>query len=335
MGVVNAGVDLLLRPSAQVGVSDVRRLELLTRTLRAADHRHGGRACRGDVLATLSMGRRMLASASTQRVHAELCPAVADLHNLAGWVSFDCGLTATALGHFNSALALAAAERNHALIADVRYRMGHVYLHQGTAHEAIRQFGLGQHAAKQSGDHGVTHAVLLAHQARALARVGDGRQALSMLGRSVAHFSQADPATAPPWTELVDSAEIAAMIGTAHTELARYVDVSFTRSAIVTLSSALTGYGNTRHRSRSLTEISLAINRILAGDLEQGLATASRALELSAALRSTRVRDRFIVLERELAKHLGSVEVQRVAGRITEFVARQSVPDRHGRGRRK
>ncbi|WP_216206822.1 hypothetical protein [Amycolatopsis aidingensis] len=335
MGVVNSATELLVRPSARVGVSDVRRLELLTRTLRVADHRYGGRACRADVLAALSTGRRMLASASTQRVRAELYPAVADQHNLAGWVSFDSGLTATALGHFNSALTLAAAERNYGLLADVRYRMGHVYLHQGTAHEAIRQFGLGQHAAKQDGDPGVTQAVLLVHQARALAQLGDSRQALSMLGRAVAHFSQADTETAPPWAELVDSAEIAAMIGSAHTELARYVDVSFTRSAIVTLSSALTGYGNSRHRSRSLAEISLAINRILAGDLEQGLATALRALELSATLRSTRVRNRFVVLERELGKHLGSVEAQRVAGRIAEFVARQSVPDRQGRGRRK
>src|SRR5690606_11323323 len=126
----------------RIGMADVRQVEAATRALRSLDYQYGGGFCRDAVVAQLSWGQQMLAASGTEHVKQRLHVALADLHNLAGWTSFDIGLTDSARTHFGKALELAKAGRSEPLVANILYRMGRVYLHQESPDDALKMFQL-------------------------------------------------------------------------------------------------------------------------------------------------------------------------------------------------
>src|ERR1700716_916582 len=112
----------------RIGITDVKQVEAATKALRSLDYQYGGGFCRDAVVAQLSWGQQMLESNGAEPVKSRLFVALADLHSLAGWTSFDTGLRASARGHFANALDLARQGNNDPLVANVLYRMGRVYL---------------------------------------------------------------------------------------------------------------------------------------------------------------------------------------------------------------
>ena len=88
-------------------MADVQRIEDANRAFRALDYQYGGGACHDAVVGYLPRGLRMLGAYATSLVTQRLCVAVADLHNLAGWTSFDTGQVRVARTHFGQALELA------------------------------------------------------------------------------------------------------------------------------------------------------------------------------------------------------------------------------------
>src|SRR4030088_1818024 len=93
----------------RIGITDVRQVEAATRALRSLDYQYGGGFCRDAVVAQLSWGQQMLGASGAEHVKKRLHVALADLHNLAGWTSFDIGLVDSARNHFGRALELAKA----------------------------------------------------------------------------------------------------------------------------------------------------------------------------------------------------------------------------------
>ena len=127
----------------RIGMTDVRQVEAATRALRSLDYQYGGGFCRDAVVAQLSWGQQMLNSSGTEVVRQRLHVALADLHNLAGWTSFDVGLIDSARNHFGRALELAKAGDSDELVANILYRMGRVYLHKEAPDDALKMFQLG------------------------------------------------------------------------------------------------------------------------------------------------------------------------------------------------
>jgi hypothetical protein len=111
----------------------------------------------------------MLSAAASDVVKHRLHVALADLHNLAGWPSFEIGLIDSARNHFGRALGLAKAGKLQLAGREHLYRMCRVYLHKefpGRRAENIPQI-----AAQDDGaDSELAAAVLCAKQARAYAR---------------------------------------------------------------------------------------------------------------------------------------------------------------------
>src|SRR5438270_11240132 len=137
--------------AGRIGVSDVERIEEATRAFRAVDYRYGGGACRDAVMGCLPWGLRMLGGDATALVMDRLCVAVADLHNLAGWTSFDTGQAGVARTHFGRALELAEQGHNAALVANIGYRVARIDVHQNAADKALVEFERGQVAAQACG----------------------------------------------------------------------------------------------------------------------------------------------------------------------------------------
>lgn len=127
----------------RIGVTDVQRIEDANRAFRALDYQYGGGTCHDAVVGYLPRGLRMLGAYATGLVMDRLCVAVADLHNLAGWTSFDTGQVCVARIHFGRALELAKQGHNDALVANIRYRMGRVHLHHDAPDKALTEFQLG------------------------------------------------------------------------------------------------------------------------------------------------------------------------------------------------
>jgi len=298
----------------RIGASDIGRLEAATREFRALDYRYGGGSCRDAVRILLTYAELMLLGVVPGKVASRLRTAVADLHNLYGWASFDAGRPKVALVAFGRALELAGSAGNDELVANVRYRIGRLYLHYDAVEKAASQFDHGQAAAGRTNSM-LAHAILSANLAWVQAKRGDAAAALALLHAARDAFASAGPAPAP-WSAFFGEIDLAAMIGTVHVELARRVDVRYGDSAIDSLTIAVNGYGPAMTRSRSLTQIWLATGYVLAGDLGQAARIGGEAIEVVTGLRSERTKQRMSPLAAAAARHPGNTDARGIVDRI-------------------
>jgi len=303
----------------KVGVGDVQRVETLTAGLRAVDYQYGGGWCRDAAVALLAWGHQLLAAGGIGGIRDRLCIAVGDLHNLAGWASFDTGMVDAARRHFDFALELAKEGRDDSLVANVLYRMGRVHLHHHSPEEALRLFQLGQSVAEPAGI-SLAVSVLSANEAWAYAKMGVDDAAVRRLGGAVEEFGKADVAASPPWTKFFTEADLSAMIGTVYTELARTSDVAHARTAIPALTKALAEYGEGTARSRTFNLVSLSMNHLLDGDADHAATVGAEAVELGTTLKSTRTRDRIWPLKKEADKLRANPAAGELSDRILMYV---------------
>jgi hypothetical protein len=89
----------------------------------------------------------LLTADYADKVGSRLHLALADLHNLAGWTSFDVGLYSPARRHFAHALEQAKHANDSSLVANVLYRMGRLHLHRGFVHHSRQVWDPGNQAS--------------------------------------------------------------------------------------------------------------------------------------------------------------------------------------------
>jgi transcriptional regulator with XRE-family HTH domain len=302
----------------RIGMTDVRQVEAATRALRSLDYQYGGGFCRDAVVAQLSWGQQMLNSSGTEVVRQRLHVALADLHNLAGWTSFDVGLIDSARNHFGRALELAKAGESDELVANILYRMGRVYLHKEAPDDALKMFQLGQIAAQQSGSE-LAVAVICANQAWAYAMMGHEDQTMKLIGRTRDEFARSDHGEAADWVKFFNEDDVYSMIGTVHTVLAQKVDLRHTKYAIPALTRAIDSYGDEVARNKAFNLSSLATNHLLDGDIDHGAKVGVQAVDLAQHLKSKRVRDRLEPLRVEAEKRRNYTDARDLSDLIGRF----------------
>lgn len=263
--------------SARIGMSDVEQLEAQTHSLRSVDYQYGGGACRDAVVVRIYWAQQLLAAEATDVVRARLLSAVADLHNLAGWTSFDSGQVGAAYHHFDRALDFARHDED--LTTNIVYRRGRVHLHHGAPGDALSYFQRGAIAP-------LAASIMHSNAAWAYARQARAREALLELGKAEDAFARADLAHVPDWARFRDETDLTAMIGTVHAELGD------TRRAIPALTSAIERFGPAMARSWTFCLIALASCHFQDGDVDEGQAVGAQAVAAAEGLRSERVWDR-------------------------------------------
>ncbi|MGW4209681.1 tetratricopeptide repeat protein [Lentzea sp. NPDC004789] len=263
--------------SARIGMSDVEQLEAQTHSLRSVDYQYGGGACRDAVVVRIYWAQQLLAASASDDVRARLLSAVADLHNLAGWTSFDSGQVGAAYHHFDRALDFARHDED--LTTNIVYRRGRVHLHHGAPGDALAYFQRGAFAPLAS-------SIMHSNEAWAYARQGRSDEALRALGKAEDAFARADHTHVPDWARFHDEIDLTAMIGTVHAELGD------TRQAIPALTSAIERFGPGMARSSVFCQIALASCHFMDGDDDEGQAVGMRAIGAAEKLRSERVWDR-------------------------------------------
>jgi tetratricopeptide (TPR) repeat protein len=254
---------------------------------------------------------------------------IADLHNLAGWVSFDIGLYQSAQAHYRRALEQAEHAGDASLVANVVYRMGRLHLHLADiaddaaarlnhARSALRLFQLGQIAAQESGC-GITVSMLCANEASAYAVLGEERQTVRSLARAADEFDRAEPTESPSWVRFFGTADLAATAGVANAALGRTLP-RHREQAVAELTESIAARTSASARSRIFELTALATVHLLDGDQAHGLTLGQQAIELAEGVRSTRVIDRLAPLERAARARAGP-DNEALAARISALRA--------------
>lgn len=308
-------VERTLTPIPErIGPSDIEQLEAVTRSLRATDYQHGGGACRDAVIAQARWGQRFLCAQYGESVGHRLHRALGDLHNLAGWTSFDIGLYSEARAHFARALEQARYAGDPSLVANVLYRMGRLHLHRGLWKEALKFYQLGQIAAQESGCE-LTVAMLCANEAWAYALLGDPALAFKSLGRAQDEFARAEPSRAPAWVRFFGVADLHATIGVVQVSLPQ-VTRKHCGQAADSLERGLAIRGADMTRSRAFELTVLATAHLFDGDLDHGASVGHEAVDLAERLRSVRVLDRLGPLQQAARQRQSHSAVRELAERI-------------------
>ncbi|MGH3870876.1 MAG: helix-turn-helix domain-containing protein [Pseudonocardiaceae bacterium] len=302
---------------SNIGMTDVKQVEAATRAMRALDYQFGGGACRDAVVAQLSWAQRLLSASGKEIVRTRLFRALGDLQNLAGWTTFDVGLLDSSRSHFATALEFAKQANDPALMSNIMYRIGRVYLHHDAPNDALKWFQLGQIAAQDSGSE-LAVAVLCGNEAWAYAMLGDDVQAKKLLGRSRDELARADPNDIPDWARFYNKTDMNAMIGTVHTVLSA-IDVKNTAIAIPALNQSLSEYDESMSRSRAFTLTALATNHLRQGDVDLGVRIGRDALGLATVLKSKRVTDRLRPLENEAAQRSNNSDARHLSHVIQQL----------------
>jgi tetratricopeptide (TPR) repeat protein len=301
---------------SNIGISDVREVEAATRAMRAVDYQFGGGACRDAVVAQLSRVQRLLGASGKEQVRQRLFRALADLQNLAGWTTFDVGLPESSRRHFATALEFAKQSGDSGLMSNIMYRIGRVYLHHRAANDALTWFQRGQIAAQDSGSE-LAVAVLYGNQAWAYAMRGDDAQATKLLGWSWDELARANLAEAPDWARFYNEADMYAMIGTVHNELAAF-DPRHAAIAISAFDQALARYDDSMARSQAFTLTMLATSHLRQGDVDHGVLVGQKALMLASRVKSKRVTDRMKPLQIEAARRSSSADSRELSDLIRQ-----------------
>jgi transcriptional regulator with XRE-family HTH domain len=303
----------------RVGMPDVIRLESITRGFKELDAQHGGGSCRDAVVAQAQWAQQLLRANYTEEVSRALHAALANLHHLAGWSSFDVGLYGPARRHFARALEQAKYAGEPSLVAKVLYCIGRLHLHRNWPMDALRFFQLGQLAAQESGCE-LTVAMLCTNEAWTYAMLGRPAQALKSVGRAEDEFARADPSDAPTWVRFFGEADLHAMIAMTHAFLPEPTAAQ-RATAIDGFERSLAERGSGMARSRAFELTALATVHLLDGDLDHGAAVGNQAADLAEQVRSLRVLDRLAPLEAQANEHLGHADVRHLAERIATIRA--------------
>lgn len=299
---------------AHVGLADVIHLESITSAMRALDYRHGGGACRDAVVAQVRWAQQLLTSDYSDDVAQRLHLALADLHNLAGWTSFDVGLYSPARRHFARALEQARHANDPSLVANVLYRMGRLHLHRGLHRHALRFFQLGQIAAQDSGSE-LTVSMLCANEAWAYALLDDDDQALKSISRAHDEFARAKSDGAPAWVRFFGLADVHAMTGMVYAFLPRRSEDHLGR-AVEHLTLSLDLRGESMARSRVFELTALATVHLALGALACGLRYGHQAVDLAEQVRSVRTVDRLEPLMAEAGRYRQQAEARELVERV-------------------
>jgi transcriptional regulator with XRE-family HTH domain len=306
-------------PPTRVGLSDVHRVEVLTLVMRRLDYRYGGGACHEAVRAQAEWAQQLLRVAQGEQTTSRLHLALADLHNLVGWTSFDIGLHATARRHFARALEQARHAGSATLVANILYRLGRLHLHRGWLRDGLRFFQLGQIAAQDSGCE-LTVSMLCVNEAWAHALLGDVQQATKSIGRAQDEFARAALDDPPSWVRFFGAADLHASVGMVHLALSQACPDRLDDAA-AELTTSLAERGDDMARSTVFELTALATVQLRTGESDAGIRTGHHALDLAEQVRSVRTIDRLRPLQVEARRGRRTPGAEELAARITALRA--------------
>ncbi|MDI2128725.1 transcriptional regulator [Yinghuangia seranimata] len=271
--------------TGRVREADVERIRQTVVMFRKLDRAQGGGDLRDTVVNHLNgVARTKLSGTYGDDVGRALFRAVAELTELAGWLSFDSGRHALAQRYHIQALRLAQAADDRAYGAYVMANMACQAVYLGHGWEAVQL----ARAAQQGARGALTHrgaALVLAMEARGHAALSDERACVEALSAAERSLDAADGDDDPAWCQYFDKGELMHEFAHCHRDLRLpKATQGFARDAI-----GLRTDGYTRRCAQDTTFMAAA--HLEERELDQACAKAGEALDIASKLNSSQCND--------------------------------------------
>jgi hypothetical protein len=237
--------------------------------------------------------------------------AGAVLTEMAGWMAHDLGHDNVARGHFTSALKLAEAVGEPAVVANIDAGMSHLALQAGQAGEAANLAHRGLARLRTTEPVPVLTARLHAMKARAFARLDAPTQAQRSLDSAQEELHGADLATAPSWVAPFDHASLASETASVLLDLHRLPEAAEEAARALKLRDA------SRARSRALGQVTLARILIAQEQLDAACEISDELLGMSQVLGSVRVSRQLDLLQDAFEPYGRTSSVHQLLERMT------------------
>lgn len=277
--------------AAPIGSQEVEELERSVEVFRAWDAARGGGLQRKAVVGQLNEVGGMLSYRHSNHLQRRLWGVAADLAVLAGWMSHDVGLEATAQKYFVIAAHAAREGGDRPRAGEALSRAARQLVHLGKPDEALDLMKLAQSG---SGDQVLprTKAMLYTVEAWAHASMGKGQAMRRTLGQAEDLFvSERTDDPLPSWMSTFKEEDLYGMQALSYRTLAEH-DPSVARHSQHYAEKALALRVDGRQRSKIFDYLSMASACFIDGDPEQGDRYARDALKAMGTNSSHRTWDR-------------------------------------------
>lgn len=285
--------DLFSLP--RISVQHVAQIEQVSNAFRRWDNEFGGGMRRKAVVGQLNEAAELLKrSFQDERVARRLFSAVADLAQLAGWMSYDLQLHATAQRYFLLGMHLAKDAGDRPQVGRMLYCLARQMIDLQRPREALDLAQTGVYAIRRSTTP-KTMALLHVIEARAHAGMGQARDCSRALGAAQDAFAQAGKDTDPAWCGFFEEGELYGLLGVTLRDLAladpdnAYRHASEARQWI---EQAIERRPRHFLRNRVMDMDGLAVVNLLLGEPEAAGEAAAAAMNMAGAVTSARVMTR-------------------------------------------
>jgi tetratricopeptide (TPR) repeat protein len=318
----------LSTPPSRVGRPEIDQIREAAQAFAAWDNRYGGLA-RDAPIALLRWSAGLLRSRTCPvPLQPELLSAVAHLAHTCGFMAFDSHAFDDARRLLAFGVACAEEADNWQLRARLLATTARVDTWVGEPDRGLThtQLALVRSDRLTATEQAMLHSL----EARALARMGRAEETNDAIARADAAFAHRQVDEDPTWMAHYDAAQHAGDTGAALADL-----VLATRAGTETatelpplpdpviddarrrLQDAVDLRRPELVRCRALSEIGLAKLMMATGDLDEAIALAERALATAESMRSRRVADELIRLDRLAERHEDHAGVQALRARLS------------------
>lgn len=279
------GFQLTPGGDAQHEPHDLRTADAIRATARhltALDFMFGGGHTRRTLLFYFQAEvAPLLQSPQPERLRRQLLTVAAEVTQLLGWSAYDAGRHAAAQRYFTLGLCLSREASDPLLGAVIMSNLSHQANYLGHFAEAIQLARAGRHAARAMSP--TADAILRVMEARALASTGHERECAHALHRAEQIFDQRKPGSDPWWLEYFTPAELAGETAHCFRDLGKAAQThAFATEAIDS--------DDAPARTRASMEVVHATGSLIACELEEAIASATRSMAGAGSLRSHRHR---------------------------------------------
>ncbi|MFI5684917.1 hypothetical protein [Streptomyces sp. NPDC051636] len=272
-------------------------LETTTVMFRQWDAQCGGGLRRKAVVGQLHEVTDLLQEPQPEAATRKLFQVAAELAELAGWMSYDVGLQATAQKYFVLALHAAKEAGDKPLGSYILSSMSRQMIHLGRPDDALELVHLAQYGSRDCASPR-TQSMLYAMEARAYANMGQPGKCKRAVRMAEDTFAEADEwdDPDPDWIRFFSEAELYAENSHSYRDLAYIAGRSPTYASLAEplMRRAVELFAeDTEHqRSYALNLIGMATVHLLQREPEQGAVMASQAMRVAKRVRSERVNTR-------------------------------------------
>lgn len=239
---------------------------------------------------------------------------LAQLAQLAGWVSIDLDLRAQGQRYLLAGLHFAHASGDRDFAANILSCLGYQTLWAEDGASAVRLIRLARQGTLRTA-HPLVAALLASREGRAHAIQGERAACARALDEASAAFADLDPqaALAPSWAYWINEGVLTADAGRA------WFEADDPKKSARLLTRGLELLGSDQPRNRLLHGISLAHAHLRSGQLDDAVVAGEAALDVARIHGSTRVRSRLDDLREELLRQ-HSTDARRLADQIGDLV---------------